>query len=138
MADVNSVVYTGRLTRDVEVKDVSGTAIANFSLAVGTYSKSKGEEVSFFECTAFGHDANYLAKYAKKGNKLTVMGENKQDRWEKDGQKFSKITLKVNRISLDGGRGKEEEAGASAAFEQNTSPLAEGASVDCFPSDIPF
>jgi single-strand DNA-binding protein len=137
MADVNSVVYTGRLARDVETKDIGGTAICNFAIAVGSWSKSKGDEVSFFDCTAFGHDANFLAKYAKKGSQLTVQGENKQERWEKDGKTMSKVVLKVNRLSLAGGRGNEEKPTGSNAGE-NTSPFAEGVSADNFVSEIPF
>lgn len=106
-ADINSVVLVGRCTRDAELRFTSsGTAICNFSIAVNRRVK-KGDqwtdEASFFDLTLFAKTAENLNKYLTKGTQVAVKGELRQDRWEKDGQKFSKVTVGVEDVQLLGG-----------------------------------
>ena len=105
MADINSVTLVGRLTRDAEIKSTQGgTTFAKFALAVNRYAgKDKGEEVSFIDCTLWGKQADAVGKYLTKGKQVGVVGELQQERWEKDGQKHSKLTVTVRSIQLLGG-----------------------------------
>ncbi|MCL2841463.1 MAG: single-stranded DNA-binding protein [Defluviitaleaceae bacterium] len=70
------ITTIGRLGRDVELKhSSSGTPYVNFSIATtqGFGDKSK---TLWFECTAFGSDAQRLSKAkTKKGSLLQVTGE---------------------------------------------------------------
>ena len=56
--DLNSVVLIGRLTKDVETRDVNGTACARFSIANNdsyvTNTGEKKENVSFFDVVVWG------------------------------------------------------------------------------------
>lgn len=113
MADINHVTLVGRLTRDAEIKSTqSGTTFAKFALAVNRYAgKDKGEEVSFVDCTLWGKQADAVGKYLTKGKQVGVVGELQQERWEKDGQKHSKLTVTVRNVQLLGGNAEHSGSG---------------------------
>lgn len=109
MTDINNVVLVGRLTKDVgELRYTSGgMAIGNISIAVNRSVKQNEQwvdEASFFECSIFGKTAENLKQYLTKGQQVAIEGSLKQDRWQKDGQKFSKVTIAVSSIQLLGGK----------------------------------
>ena len=119
MDDINNIVLSGRLTRDPELKVTpSGMSVCNFSLAVNRKWKGE-EEVSFIDCTAFGKTGEIVAEYKKKGEAVVVIGLIKQERWEKDGQKRSKIGLIANQVTFLPGSKRAEagEVGESGAAE---------------------
>jgi single-strand DNA-binding protein len=97
----NVVLIKGNLTRDPEVKYTqSGTAVANFSLAVNgrEYEKNgeKVRDVTFVDCEAWDSGAELLGDF-KKGDKVGVEGELKQNSWEDaEGNKRSKLTIRCN------------------------------------------
>lgn len=112
MTDNNSVSINGRLVREAEIRySTSGTAILKFSIAVNR-SVKKGDkwedEASFFDCTMFGKMAESVNRYLEKGKQISVLGELVQNRWEKDGQKHSRVEIIVNRLQLLGS--KDEKA----------------------------
>ena len=162
MTDLNRVVLIGRLTQDLGSDERSfgyvgnGQARANVSIAVNR-SKKNGdqwvEEVNFFNVTIWGRTAENLKPYLTKGKQICVEGHLKQDRWEKDGQKQSRISIVADSVQLLGGRGDngQQQAGGAPKFQainnqpsQNTnysnnyqsSPYGDTGSD--FPEDIPF
>lgn len=102
--DMNMVALLGRLTRDPEISYTnSGLAILNMSLAVNKRKKSGDswvDDVSFFDVAAYGKTAENLNKYLMKGKQIAVKGELRQSRWEKDGQKHSKIYIAAESIQM--------------------------------------
>jgi len=87
MPNFNRVFLMGHLTRDVETRYTpSGTAVGSFAMAVNREWKNqdgeKQKETSFFECTAFGKQAETLAEYVHKGDPLFLEGRLKQDSWD--------------------------------------------------------
>lgn len=112
MTDVNNVTIIGRLTRDCEVSYISnGTAKGLVSLAVGR-SRKQGEEwvddTSFFDVVLWGKMAENLKEKLKKGCPVAVDGYLKQDRWEKDGQRFSKVYIVAEMVQVFGANKKAE------------------------------
>ena len=145
MGDINSVIIVGRLTRDAELKYTgSGMALCNFSVAVNRRVK-KGDqwtdEASFFDLTLFGKTAENLNKHLVKGGQVAVQGSLKQDRWEKDGQRFSKIGIFAENVQLLGG-GKQSGQGQSApAQPQRHAEPNHGADdfdPHAYEEDVPF
>ena len=139
MSDINSVVLCGRVTRDAEVKYTSGgMAVSEISIAVNRYAgKDKGEEVSFFEVNIWGKTAEALVQYLTKGRQIVVQGELRQERWEKDGQKQSKVRVNANNIQLVGGRDDVQKPTSSAP--QPTKQPADIGGPEMFDDDqIPF
>lgn len=113
MSDINSVNIIGRLTRDAELSYTpSGFAICKFSVAVNRKRKQGEEwvdEVAFFDVTLWGKRGEGIASYLTKGKQVGIEGELRQDRWEKDGVKRSKVYIDGRNIQLLGGK-KEEGA----------------------------
>ena len=116
MTDINSVVLIGRITKDVGSDERSfsyignGTAKAVVNIAVnrGVKKGDKWEdETSFFDVVIWGKLAENLKPNLTKGKQICVSGYLKQDRWEKDGQKQSKIYVNAESVQLLGG-GKSE------------------------------
>jgi single-strand DNA-binding protein len=139
--DLNRVTIIGRLTRDPELKYIqSGSAVTNFSIATNrsytTNNGEKKEEVSYFDCIAWGKMGEILAEYCKKGKRIAVEGRLQQRRWEdKDGIKKSKIEIVTDNIQfLDGKTSDQTVSGASSEVPQQA-----GANENPFSDDnIPF
>ena len=56
-------------------------AIASFSVATNRKFKRDGEpDADFFNCTAFGKQAEFVEKYLKKGTKILLSGRVQNDR----------------------------------------------------------
>lgn len=133
--DLNSVMIIGRITRDCELRyTASGVALCNFSIAVNRRVK-KGDqwvdEASFFDLTIWEKLAESLNKYLVKGTQVAVQGELRQDRWEKDGQKLSKVQVFVNQLQLLGGK---QQQGNNAPSPQ----AADDFDHQSYEDDIPF
>ena len=74
---MNKVFLIGNLTRDPELTETaSGVAVCHFSIAVNRgYASQDGErQTDFFNCTAWRGQAETIARYTKKGNKVAVSG----------------------------------------------------------------
>ena len=108
MASFNRVVLVGNLTRDVELRYIpSGTAVTDIALAVNERVKKNDqwvEEANFFDVTLWGRTAEVAAEYLSKGSSVLIEGRLKQDKWEQDGQKKSKIKVVGERMQMLGSR----------------------------------
>ena len=102
---MNKVILMGRLTRDPEVRYSQNTntrgestAIARYSLAVDRRFKREGEpDADFFNCTAFGKQAEFTEKYLKQGTKILVTGRVQNDNYtNKEGQKIYSVQIMVD------------------------------------------
>ncbi len=134
MSNFNKVILVGNLTRDPEVRFLdSGTAVASFGLAINRKYKQgdqQKEEVSFFDCEAWGKTAEICGEYLAKGRPVLIEGRLKQDRWEEEGGgKRSKIKVVIENVQfLGGGEKKEgaqggaEDAGGGSAAPPSTDP----------------
>ena len=122
---MNKVILMGRLTRDPEVRysqTDSNMVIARFSLAVDRRFKKQGDEVTadFFNCTAFGKQAEFAEKYLKKGTKVVVTGRIQNDNYtNKEGQKVYSVQIMVEEIEF---AESKAAAGQSGNAQGNTQP----------------
>ena len=58
--------------------------LCNISIAV---NRTKGADADYYNLTAFGEKADYIHKYATKGQRIYVEGYMSQKVYEKDGKK---------------------------------------------------
>jgi single-strand DNA-binding protein len=110
MASFNRVILVGNLTRDPELRYIpSGTAVSDIGLAVNDRVK-KGDqwvdEVTFVDITLWGRTAEIANEYLSKGSPILIEGRLKLDRWEKDGQKHSKLKVVGDRLQMLGSKGE--------------------------------
>lgn len=138
--DLNSVSLIGTLVKDAELKTVgNGFNILTMGVA-NNYSQKKNEtyeqEVSFFDCRLLGKVAQALAPYMKKGSKVAINGKLRQERWEKDGKKNSKVYILVEDIQFVGGKASGN-APQQSTPAQSTAQVSENNDMG-FPEDLPF
>lgn len=96
---MNYVSLIGRTTEDIELKTTtSGKSVVNFIIAVPRQFKK--DETDFIECEAWGKTAELLATYVHKGHQVGLFGNLQQEKWEKDGQKRSKLVVSVQDITF--------------------------------------
>lgn len=132
----SKVIIVGNITRDPELRSTpSGTQVCSFSVAVNrNYRDGSGEQkenVSFFDCSAWGKSGEIIAQYAKKGSGILVSGRLEQRSWEdKEGQKRSRVEIVVEDFNFIGGVNGD---GGSFGGSKSTSSAA---SSDVAPDDI--
>lgn len=86
-----SISILGNTGRDVELRYTpQGTAVANFSIASNTVrntAQGKQKKTDWFNVSAFGKQAETLAKYVSKGSQILVRGKLTFNPWlSRDGE----------------------------------------------------
>lgn len=80
------VTILGNTGRDVELRyNQQGVAIANFSVASNTVRKTaegKKKKTDWYNVSAFGRQAETLAKYLQKGSQILVRGKLNLSAWQ--------------------------------------------------------
>ncbi len=130
MADLNKVFLIGNLTRDPELRYIpSGTAVANFSLAINrsytSQSGEKKEEVCFVRVIVWGRQAETCGQYLNKGSLVFVEGRLSYRSWESEGQKRSTLEVRAERVQFMGKPVAKsgESPAASKGFEETAEEM---------------
>jgi single-strand DNA-binding protein len=149
MASFNRVILVGNLTRDPELRYIpSGTAVSDVTLAVNDRVKRGDQwvdEVAFVDITLWGRTAEIANEYLSKGSPVLIEGRLKQDRWEKDGQKHSKLKVTCDRMQMLGARegsrggsrsGRGDAGGEAPQYDDSEQYMPAGGPPPA--DDIPF
>lgn len=133
----NKVILIGRLTKDVELrKTASDISFAGFSLAIDKPYKKDREhpEAIFVNCTAWRGQAEFLAKYFSKGDKVAVEGYLDDNVWtDKNGiDRRDKIVV-VNEIEFVEKKNSTSDGKATSNTENS-----QFVAVEEDPDDLPF
>jgi single-strand DNA-binding protein len=142
---MNKFIGIGRLVRDAEIKELKGgKQLANFSIAITrAYNK---EQTDFINCVAWGKTAEYLGKYAKKGQLVSVDGELNIDKV--NDKYYTKVNASSVSILSSKGDVQEQTQTVQTAsfdtvepsfddFEADLAPKKDN-SFDITPDDLPF
>jgi len=141
-SDINRVVIIGRLSKDPDLRHTqAGMSVASFSVANNrTYVSGgeKKEQVSFFNCVAWGKLGEIITQYCKKGQRIGIEGRIQQRSWEdQEGNKRSTVEIVVENFQfltpkgegpVDSGTASSESPGASQ--DPQSHPFSD--------DDIPF
>ncbi len=113
---MNNVSIIGNITADPKLKPVGSTQVCEFSIACNEVfyigegqHREKKEVVHYFDVQCWGARGEALAKFFTKGKPIAITGTLKQDRWEKEGEKRSKVYIRVESWDFAGGDRKEGE-----------------------------
>lgn len=134
MSDINKLIIMGRFVHDASLKQsASGINIANFSIACNEYKKDGADDVSFFNCVAFDKLAETISKYFKKGSRILLDGQLKQERWQdKEGKNKDKTVIIVNKIFFVDSSKKSDDT-IDSAPDTNSNKPREGLPEDTIP-----
>ena len=97
---MNYVLLIGRLTRDVETRQVGDNVAANFTVAIDRPTRDGAEkQADFPRVTVWGKQAENCAKYIGKGSLVAVQGSLRTGSYEdKNGNKV--YTTDVNAVRV--------------------------------------
>ncbi|MDR5659091.1 single-stranded DNA-binding protein [Serpentinicella sp. ANB-PHB4] len=119
---MNSVILTGRLTRDPELRFTSnGKSVARFNIAVNRLY-SKNNEADFFNIVAWGKTGENCANYLSKGSLVGVQGEIHNNNYEtQSGEKRYSVEINASRVEFLEKANKSASTGnANNANSNNT------------------
>lgn len=149
--DLNRCEFIGRLGKDPDVRySPDGSAVCNFSLAVGWKTKEK-EGVEWVRIVIFGKLAQICADYLTKGKQVYVSGRMTTRKWtDKDsGQDRYSTEVVADQMQMLGGKGDEgsqEPAQRTKAAPKRNDyaeqsggrPASSGGSLADMDDEIPF
>jgi single-strand DNA-binding protein len=93
---MNLFIASGRTTNEPETRYTNdGKAVASFNFAVNRIFDKENSD--FFKCVAFGKTAETIEKLVKKGTKLLIEGEMRNNNYtDKNGTKRYEMQVIVN------------------------------------------
>lgn len=99
---MNRVILSGEIGSDIVLKKTTtGQSICNFSIEVKEKGKNGQEFKSFFDCTAWGENAEHINQYGFRGQHIAVDGKlQKSSYTNKDNQKVYKTSVYVMDVEL--------------------------------------
>jgi single-strand DNA-binding protein len=152
-SNINTVVITGNLTRDPELRSTGGgTAVCEMRVAVNSRRKDGSgnwiDKPNYFDVTVFGAQGENCSTYLSKGRPVAVEGRLDWREWEaKDGSgKRQAVSIIANSVQFLGSRDGGGEGGGARFQAQSDVPAdtsdfdsPEPAAVGAADSDdIPF
>jgi single-strand DNA-binding protein len=106
----SSIVISGHLGRDAELKDAKGQAICEFSVAVTTKKKG-GDSTAWYRCQLWGSRGEKLAEHLTKGTAVIVSGELVPREYKgKNDELRTSLDINVSQFSFAGGKGEPAPA----------------------------
>lgn len=108
---INSVTICGNLCDEPKISMTqNGKKRASFTIALNNGKTKDGKELApdYINCTAWDYTAEFLERYAKKGNKATVNGQIKTNKWEDAQGKHSTTYVLAKDIELMSARDTQE------------------------------
>ncbi len=102
MSSRNNVTLVGRLVRENELKEVGDSQNLRNALAVDrNYKNSDGDvDTDFINIVAWNGVAGAISKYTEKGNRISVSGEIRTSKVEKNGKTFYNTEVRVNDVGF--------------------------------------
>ena len=109
---MNKVLVTGNLVQQPEVRVTpNGSSVLQNTIAVKRDRKNdKGEyETDFINFVAWNHDADFIKKYANKGDRLELVGRWQVRKYEVKNETKTVNELIVESVSVISKKEKEDE-----------------------------
>ena len=135
---MNSWNFTGNLGRDCDTRHTAaGDAVVSFSVGVKAGFGDKAT-TTWANCAMFGKRGEAVAQYLKKGTLVGIVGEvNLREYQDKEGQKRYSLDVRVNDLTLLGGKPDRSESAPSQPAKPRNAQGAQGGAFD-ESDEIPF
>jgi single-strand DNA-binding protein len=118
---MQKIIMIGNLTKDPEFKTTnSNSAYVNFTLAVQRpFANAQGErETDFINCVAWDKKAEFITKYATKGDKLSVVGHIRISTYNnREGNKITTFNVWVEEVEIVSSRKTEKKVEQARMIE---------------------
>jgi single-strand DNA-binding protein len=108
----SKALFGGHISRDLELKYTqSGIPVLSFAVAVNRKVKDT-QEVSFFDCVAWGKTAESINSFFQKGSAIFLECEPYQEKWQdkSTGKNMFKIVFKIDSFLFVGKKEDREDA----------------------------
>jgi len=160
MDSINKWIGVGRLGKEIELKKTqNGTSVISFTLACDrSYAQGSGDarhtETDWIDCQAWKNTAEYIERYAHKGDRLAVEGH-LQKRSYKDREDrtvyvteavVEKVVIMSSSYSLTSSSKEDsrpvmnqiEDAHTDIESDSKRDDYAASSSLDISSNDLPF
>jgi single-strand DNA-binding protein len=144
MPSLNTVQIMGHAGKDAEVRYTqNGLAVATFSIATSSYTKSKEQKTEWHNIVAFGKTAEYCRDVLKKGDLVFVIGSLTTSSYDKNGVKMystkvlaEKLVVATVKKGISHANAGTSTAGNETGNSHNQSGTAN--EPPPFDDDLPF
>lgn len=142
---MNKYIAVGHICKDIEVRYTSNQkpVISNSIAVRNDFKNSKGEyDSEFVNIVVWNSQAEYLSKYAKKGDKVLIEGRLTNRSYDKtDGTKGYVTEIICDKVEILGS--KKENTEGQAPTEEREEPVSDpykdfGSEVHLTDDDLPF
>lgn len=132
---MNKTIIVGNLTRDPEVRNVSGSNVTNFSVAV-----NEGKDnVTYFNVATWNALGENCAKYLTKGRKVLVEGRIGVRAYaDKEGKAAASLQLNANNVEFLSSGGNTEGGNSAPAARGGRSSRATTIPTYAPQEDLPW
>lgn len=120
---MNRCIFSGRLARDPELRHTpDGTAVMSTALAIDDGYKEK-KRTFYPTIVLWRHNAEFVAKYAQKGDLLEVETKLSERKWEdRDGNKRTSTEFVVEDVKILAKKRTSSDQTADQAADQGNYP----------------
>lgn len=140
---MNSIIVSGRLTKDGDIIEKENIKVWKGGIAVQREYKEKGDvdyKTDFFDLTAFGNTADYFKRNGKKGDMVIVQGRLYFDEYTtKDGVAKKNVYIKVDNANILSKANNGNNINAAPTIDKSElEPIQPDFVDDLDETDIPF
>ena len=136
MKMINNVSLVGRLTKDVEIrKTESNKSVASITLAIG--DRFNKDHTDFINCVVWNSSAEYLNKYATKGDVIGLTGRIATRTYDGRNGKVYVTEVVADNVSIIGSR-KSNQSQNDNVPEPVVAPEVDNGNMDIDPDELPF
>ena len=124
---LNKQIVLGRLTADPELRTTSqGVLVCSFSVASDddVVRKDGTRDTDFVDCVAWQNQADFIARFMKKGRMIVVEGRPKTKRYtDQNGVSHKTFELRVGNVYFaDSKRSNDNEQTTAPSFVNQIAP----------------
>lgn len=138
MASLNKVLLIGNLGADPELKQTqSGISVVSIRLAVNRRYVKAGEQAQtdWIPVTAWRQQAEFIARYFKKGSQIFVQGSLQSRNWtDQSGQKRTAYDVVADEVSFVGNKQDGDRSGGSYQQSYQGAPSPDNYSAPSYSS----